>query len=408
MNTGRRVVVTGLGAISALGHDVPSFWNALREGRSGIGPIEAIDTAQLRFGQGAEVRGFDPLAHLPGRRADHLDRFAQFAVIAARQAVRQSGLEWTEARRTRTAVVMGSTLGGQLAQDQAYADIYRNARGRVDTLTVPRVMTSAATSHLTMEFGVTGPAFTVASACSSAAHAIGVALGMIRSGLADIALTGGSETPFALVHLKAWEALRVVAPDTCRPFCKHRRGMILGEGAAVLVLEAREHAEARGAAILGEIAGFGMSSDAHHLTQPSPLGAAQAMRAALDDAQLSPEQIGYVNAHGTGTQANDVSEAAAIRAVFGAHAPRLPVSSTKSMHGHALGATGALEAVATVLALAEGLLPPTANLIELDDECDIDVIAGEPRRARVEYALSNSFAFGGLNAVLVFRRGPAR
>jgi nodulation protein E len=274
----------------------------------------------------------------------------------------------------------------------------------VHPLTIPKTMANAGASHISMEFGITGPSFTISTACSSAGHAIGQAFQMIRTGQTDLAITGGSEATFSFGILKAWEAMRVVSPDTCRPFSKDRRGMILGEGGAMLVLEPLDLAVARGARIHAEIVGFGMSSDACHITQPSSDGAARAMRAALRDGGLRPEQIGYINAHGTGTAANDSSEAAAIRAVFGAHVDRLAVSSTKSMHGHALGAAAAIECLATVLALRDGVLPPTANFNERDPECDLDVIPNTAREAQVEWALSNSFAFGGLNAVLALRR----
>jgi nodulation protein E len=254
-----------------------------------------------------------------------------------------------------------------------------------------------------MEFGLTGPGFTFSTACSSAGHAIGHAFWMVRGGAADLAIAGGSEAPFSFGLLKAWEAMRVVSPDTCRPFSRDRRGMILGEGAAMFILEPLEAARARGARIHAEIVGFGMSSDAAHITQPSAEGAMRAMRAALQDAGMAPEQVGYINAHGTGTVANDAAETAAIRAVFGAHADRLAVSSTKSMHGHALGAAAALECLAAVLALRDGVLPPTANFNEPDPACDLDVIPNHARAAQVECALSNSFAFGGLNAVLALR-----
>jgi nodulation protein E len=255
-----------------------------------------------------------------------------------------------------------------------------------------------------MEFGITGPSFTISTACSSAGHAIGQASWMVRNGVTDLALTGGSEAPFSFGILKAWEAMRVVSPDTCRPFSKDRRGMVLGEGAGMLVLEPLEAAQARGARVYAEIVGFGMSADACHITQPSADGAARSMRAALRDAGISPEAIEYINAHGTGTPANDTTETTAIRDVFGGHAGRLAVSSTKSMHGHALGAAAALECVATVLALRNGILPPTANYNEPDPQCDLDVVPNEARKADVEWAMSNSFAFGGLNAVLVLRR----
>ena len=258
-----------------------------------------------------------------------------------------------------------------------------------------------------MKYGVTGPSFTVTTACSSANHAIGHAFWMVRAGMVDVAITGGSEAPLSYGNLKAWEAMRVVSPDTCRPFSKSRNGIILGEGGGILVLECMESARARGAAILGEIVGFGMSSDAHHITQPQPEGAGRAVKAAIADAGLRTEEIGYINAHGTGTQANDIMETAAIRQVFGRHADRLAVSSTKSMHGHALGAAGALEAIAVVLSLKNGILPPTANFIEPDPACDLDVIPNHARPCSCEYALSHSFAFGGLNAVLAFRRPPA-
>jgi nodulation protein E len=266
-------------------------------------------------------------------------------------------------------------------------------------------MANAGASHISMEFGITGPSYTISTACSSSSHAIGQAFWMVRSGAAPLAITGGSEAPFSFGILKAWEALRVVSPDTCRPFSRDRKGMVLGEGGAMLVLEPLEAARARGARIHAEIVGFGMSSDACHITQPSAEGAARAMRAAVCDSRVSPEAIGYINAHGTGTPANDLTETAAIRAVFGPHADRLAVSSTKSMHGHALGAAGALEALAAILALRDGFLPPTANYNEPDPQCDLDVVPNVSREADIEYALSNSFAFGGLNAVLMFRRG---
>ena len=265
-------------------------------------------------------------------------------------------------------------------------------------------MANAGTSCIAREYGITGPSYTVSTACASATHAIGQAFWMVRNGLVDAAIAGGSEAPFSLGFLKAWEAMRIIAPDTCRPFSRDRKGLILGEGAAMLILEPLEHAQARGAKIWGEIVGFGMSSDAYHLTQPLAEGAARAMRAALEDAAVGSDAIGYINAHGTGTQANDVTEAQAIHQVFGAHAGKLAVSSTKSMHGHALGAAGALEAAATLMALDEGLIPPTANFTEADPACALDVVPNVARAAHIEWALSNSFAFGGLNAVLAFRK----
>ena len=402
-----RVAITGLGVISALGEGKEAFSRALREGRSGIAPLQLplqIDEiSKLRFSNGAQVRGFDPLKHFEAGRADLLDRFAQFALVAAREAVRDSGLELTSTLRESSAIVCGSCIGGQSTQDTGFIELYRKDLNRVHPLTIPRTMANAGVSHIAIEFGITGPAYAISTACSSANHAIGQAFRMVRAGEAQMAIAGGSEAPFSFGLLKAWEAMRIVAPDTCRPFCKDRKGMILGEGGAMLVLEPFDSAQARGARIYAEICGFGMSSDAHHVTQPSAEGGARAMRAALADAGLAPQQVGYINAHGTATPGNDPTETRAIHAVFGAHAAKLAVSSTKSMHGHALGAAGALEAVATALALYEGFLPPTANFTEADPECDLDYIPNQARSVRVESALSNSFAFGGLNAVLAFR-----
>jgi nodulation protein E len=399
----RRVVVTGLGIISPLGQTLAENWESLREGRSAIGPIQSVDCSTLRFQNGAEVRGFDPLAHFAGGKDAQIDRFAQFAVVAARDAIRDSGVVLTPALREQSAVISGSSVGGQLAIEEGYQDLYLKDRGRVHPLTIPRTMSNAGASHIAMDLGFSGPTYTVTTACSSANHAIGQAFRMVRNGEADLAVTGGSEANFAYGFLKAWEAMRVIATDTCRPFSKNRRGMILGEGGAILILEPLEAAMARGAKIYGEISGFAMTSDAHHLTQPTVEGPSRAMRGALHDAGMTPEEVGYINAHGTGTPGNDPVETRAIRAVFGAHADKLAVSSTKSMHGHALGAAGALEAVATILALYHGVLPPTANYDECDPECDLDYVPNQARSIQVGAALSNSFAFGGLNAVLAFR-----
>ena len=401
----RRVAITGMGAICALGRNTAELAEALREGRSGIAPIESVDRSLLRFQNAAEVRGYSHQPYFDDRRADFMDRFAQFAVIAAREAVADAGVSWTPELRESAAIVTGSCVGGQCTEDIGFRELYKLGHTRVHPLTIPKTMANAGASHISMEFGITGPSFTIATACSSSGHAIGQAYWMVRSGATDLAIAGGSEATFSLGILKAWEAMRVVSPETCRPFSKDRRGMILGEGGAMLVLEPLEAARARGARIHAEIVGFGMSSDACHITQPSAEGAARAMRAALRDAGLAPEQIGYINAHGTATLANDPTEVAAIRSVFGPHAERLAISSTKSMHGHTLGAAAALECLATALALRDGVLPPTANFSEPDPQCDLDVIPNHARRAQVEYAISNSFAFGGLNAVLALRKG---
>ncbi|MDP9052908.1 MAG: beta-ketoacyl-[acyl-carrier-protein] synthase family protein [Acidobacteriota bacterium] len=400
----RRVVVSGIGVICGLGNDHRQFEAALQCGRSGVGPITNPECLDLRFSSGAEVRGYDPAGHFSLKEADMIDRFAQFAVVAAREAVAQSGIEWTDELKENAAIVTGSCVGGQSTENQGFRDVYKMGRPRVHPMTIPKTMANAGASAISQEFGITGPAFTISTACSSSAHAIGQAFMMVRSGMADVAITGGSEAPFSYGMLKAWEAMRVVSPTVCRPFSKDRSGMILGEGAAMLVIETLDRARARGATPLAEIVGFGMSSDAHHITQPSAEGAAKAIRGALKDARLAPEQIGYVNAHGTGTIANDVTETRALKLAFGEHAARLAVSSTKAMHGHTLGAAGAIEAAAAIVALSGGILPPTINFTERDPECDLDYVPNSPRPADIEYALSNSFAFGGLNAVLALRR----
>jgi len=400
----RRVVVTGLGAICALGQNIPEMWTAACEGRSGIAPIHSVDISDLRFQNGAQVSGYDCAQHFEANRAIFLDPFSQFAVIAARQAVQDSGITLTPELRENAAIVTGSGLGGQSTLGAGLAKLYLHEPMRIDgPLVIPRAMANAGASHISMEFGITGPAYTVSTACCSANHAIGQAFRMVRDGDAELAIAGGSEAPFGYGLLKAFEAMRVVSPDTCRPFSKGRHGFILGEGGAMLVLEPLDAALARGATIHAEVVGFGMSSDAQHITQLSVDGPVRAMRAALRDAGLAPEQIGYINAHGSATLINDCVETRAIRAVFSEHAEGLPVSSTKSLHGHALGATGALEAICTILALENGMLPPTANFLEADPDCDLDVVPNFARAAQVECALSNSFAFGGHNAVLAFR-----
>lgn len=401
----RRVVVTGLGVICALGHDRAAFENALIMGRPAIGPIESIDASAIRFKNAAEVKGFEASEHFDKQQLALIKRFAQFAAVAAREAIADSGIEWNDdISRQRTAVITATGAGGLTDLDDQYENLYRHNKLRTPPMVVPQSMPNSGASFISMETGVCGPTYTVSTACSSSNHAIGLAFHAIRSGAVDAAITGGSETPIGYTNLKAWEALRVVSHDTCRPFSKDRSGMVLGEGGAMLILEELEAAKSRGARIYAEISGFGMTADAHHITMPSVDGPVRAMRNALKDAGLDPFAVGYVNAHGTATAANDSMESSAIHAVFGEHAGNVLVSSTKSMHGHTLGAAGAIEAVATVLGIHGGVLPPNANFNERDPECDVNVIENEAREASVEAAMSNSFAFGGLNAVLVFRK----
>jgi nodulation protein E len=400
----RRAVITGLGVVCSLGRSLDEFWKSLCRGTPAIGPITVLDTSGLRFHNGAEVASYRSEDYFPPERLQLLDRFCEFGLIAADEAVRMSGLQWDEQLKIHSAVVTGTAYGGQTTEDQAFADLYLHKKTRINPLNIPKVMANALASQISMRYGISGPVFTLSTACSSANHAIGHAFWMVRNGLADAALAGGSEAPFSFANLKAWESMRVVSPETCRPFSANRNGLILGEGGGILLIEEREHALARGAAILGEIVGFGMSSDAFHITQPAALGAGRAIQAALQDAGIEPARVGYINAHGTGTPANDPMETSAIRNVFGNHADSLAISSTKSLHGHILGAAGAVEAVATVLALKNGILPPTANYSIPDPACNLDYIPNQSREAACEYALSNSFAFGGLNAVLAFRR----
>lgn len=400
----RRVVVTGIGVICSAGRTREDFLASLQAGRSGISLIENIDMLDVRFRNGGEIKGFNALDYLVPRDADMMDRFAQLAVVAAREAVQQSGIEWTPDLKETTAIITGSCIGGQSTENQGFYDVYKLGKPRVHPMTIPKTMANAGASGISLEFGITGPAFTIATACSSSAHAIGLAFQMVRGGVCDFAITGGSEAPFSYGLLKAWEAMRVVSPSACRPFSKDRTGMILGEAGAILTIETLDHALARGAKPIAEIVGFGMSSDAHHITQPSSEGPAKAIRLALKDAGLAPEAIDYVNAHGTGTTVNDTTETKALHMAFGGHARKLAISSTKAMHGHTLGAAGALESAAAILGMTNGFVPPTINYNEPDPECDLDYTPNVARKLEFEYAMSNSFAFGGLNAVLALRR----
>jgi len=401
----QRVVITGMGAVSALGHTAKETWAALREGRSGIGPITSLPRESLRFGIAAEVRDFDPLKHFDEKRVILLDRVSQFALVAAREAIAQSGIDFRhEDLGDNTAVIVGTGVGGENTNDEASRRLYADNNPRLHPLTIVRLMANAPACQISIEHGLTGPAFATVSACASSNHAIAQAFHMVRSGVADAAVAGGTEACLTMGAVRAWEAMRVLADDTCRPFCKQRRGLVLGEGAAVFVLETLERAQRRGATILAELAGAGMSADAGDIVFPSDVGAAKAMQRALADARLAPEAFDYINAHGTGTPANDPTETKAIRRTFGTHANALAVSSTKSMHGHALGAAGAIELVATIGAIRDGVIPPTANFIDPDPECDLDYVPNAAREKPVRAALSNSFAFGGLNAVLALRR----
>jgi len=400
-----RVAVTGIGSISSLGHNVGEIWAALEAGKSGIAPLTSIPLDQINIKIAAEVKNYDETKYFDDRELLVYDRYTQFALLSAKEAVADSGLDFKKdaALGLETASIIASGVGGWSTIDQAFYNLHKLGKPRSHPLTIPRMMISAAASQISMKFGLKGPAFCVSSACSSANHAIGEAYWMIRTGRARAALAGGSEASLSLTAQRSWESLRVMAPDTCRPFSKDRKGMVLGEGAGVLVLERLDDARKRGAKIYCEVAGYGLSADAGDIVMPDPDGAARAIGQALETAALNPEDVDYVNAHGTGTQLNDTTEVKALKNVFGAAAKRLMVTSTKSMHGHALGGASALEAVATIKAMERGVVPPTANFIGPDPECDLDHVPNTARKARIRAALSNSLAFGGLNAVVAFK-----
>ncbi|MBN9233061.1 MULTISPECIES: beta-ketoacyl-[acyl-carrier-protein] synthase family protein [Phyllobacteriaceae] len=398
----KRVVITGIGGICGLGTDAASIWNEMKAGRSAIGQVVGADLHQLKVQVGSEIRTL-PEHGLERRRLVTMDRFSLLAIIAAKEAMRQSGLVVGQDNTYRFGATVGVGVCGWEAIEENYRALLLNGKNRADIFSVPKVMPGAAAGQVSMEFGLRGPVFGVTSACSSANHAIASAVDQIRLGRADVMLTGGTDAPLVWGIMKAWEALRVLSPDTCRPFSADRQGLVMGEGAGMAVLESYEHAVARGATILGEIAGVGISADASDIVAPTVEGPEAAMRFCLADAGFNPEDVDYLNAHGTGTKANDQIETAAIKRAFGDHAYKLSVSSTKSMHGHALGASGALEMIACIMAIRDGVVPPTANYREPDPDCDLDVTPNVARERPVRTALSNAFAFGGTNAVLAFK-----
>lgn len=399
-----RVVITGLGTVSGLGLGTDVFWDALKAGRSGIRPLDRPVDEDVKISLGASVPDFDPEKYFSADELTILDRYSQFAVIAAQEAVEDAGLVCSEQALTDAAAIIGSGCGGKHTDEATYDQLYKQQRKRAHPLTIPKGMPSAAASMVSMHLGVKGPAFGLASACASGSHAIIQGMSMIQSGMIDVALVGASDAPFTYGLLKSWDALRVASNDTCRPFCADRSGLVLGEGAGILVLESEEHARQRGAKIYAELAGCGMSSDAGHITRPDITGITNAMQNALHHAQLTPDDVDYINAHGTGTLINDATETEAINRVFGEYAKKLAISSTKSMHGHALGASSALELIATTLAVHHDIIPPTANFTVADELCDLDYVPNEARVKKVNVAMSNSFAFGGLNAVIVLNK----
>ena len=406
----RRVVITGIGVFASAGKDAESFFKNLLEARSAVRRICQFDPSSLSVQIAAEVPDYNPADYFPAKRLDLLDRFSQFGLLAAQEAMKSSGIEIGEEERPRFGVVSGTGMAGVSTLDSGYFNLYANQVTRLHPFTIPRMMHSAATSQICMEFGAQGPSFTTATACSSSGHAIGEAFHLIKYGIADIMLAGGSEAPITYGMMRAWESVRVLAAGNgdpsraCRPFSADREGFVLGEGAAMFLLEDLEHAKQRGAKIFAEISGYGLSSDAGHITQPSVDGPARAVRMALEEARVAAEEVDYINAHGTGTRLNDVTETQVLKRVFGEHARKLAISSTKSMHGHTMGATGAIELAATTMATQRDIIPPTANYTRPDPECDLDYVPNQAREKPVRVAISNSFAFGGLNAVLLVRK----
>ncbi len=410
----RRVVVTGLGVVTPIGLNVPEFWSGITSGKCGVTKLEGLpeeDLNDLKIKIAAQIKDFQPREQLKGYKRDkiimHADRYSWFAAAAAAEAIAQSGLDVPFTNGQKSACIIGSGAGGLVTLENSYRDLFILKKKATNPLTLLRIIGSSAAAHVGIEYGIKGPTFATCSACSTAAHAIGLARDFIRNGMVDIAVAGASESVINFGTMRAWQALHVLSPEGCFPFSKNRNGTVLGEGAGILVLESYDHAKARGATILAELCGFGMTSDAKDMVNPDIDGPRNAMAFALKDAGLDPSQIDYLNAHGTATTINDRNETNAIKDLFGKHAYKMPISSTKSMHGHPLGAGGGIEAVACIKAMQESYLPATIGLTVPDPDCDLDYVPNVGRKQALGYTMSNSFAFGGLNAVLVFGPPPA-
>jgi 3-oxoacyl-(acyl-carrier-protein) synthase len=408
MTSKRRVVITGLGVASALGCDIEEFWKRLVRGDSGVALLEDETFATLPTRIGAMVQGYDEFAHFDRKELRRLSRSSQLAVVAASGAVRQAGLSDDGLDRREVAILIGSSIGGYSASDYFFRDFYLH--GRSGPLIIPTTMNTAPSSNVSIRFGFGGPLMNVDAACASGSHSVGYAFNLIRAGAIELAVAGGADSPFTLGIMKAWCALRALSERNdepaaaCRPFSADRDGLVLGEGAGVLVLESEVSAKRRGREILAEVLGYGASADSHHLTQPSTDGPARAMRKALRDASVDPEQVGYVNAHGTGTRWNDKNETAAIKEVFGRGAYRTLVVGNKGALGHSIAASGALELIGCVLTLRDRFVPPTINYRVPDPDCDLDYVTAGSRSYEGDLIMSNSFAFGGSNAALLIGR----
>jgi 3-oxoacyl-[acyl-carrier-protein] synthase II len=407
-----RVVVTGLGAVTPLGNSVPEYWRAICEGRSGVGPITRFDPKRLDCRIAAEVKAFDPLKVIEKKELKKLDLFIQYAIVAGVEAVESAKIDFSQVDPTRAGALVGSGIGGILSILEWHKVLLDKGPSRVSPFFVPSLIVNMASGQLSIRYKLKGPNSSVVTACATGNHAIGDAFRIIQRGEADLMVAGGSEAIIdelpigGFAQMKALSTRNDEPTRASRPFDADRDGFVPGEGAGLVVLESADHARRRGARIYAEIVGYGMTADAYHMTAPDPDGdgAVRAMAAALRDAGLRPEDVGYINAHGTSTPYNDKTETLAIKQVFGEHARRLAVSSTKSMTGHLLGAAGGIEAIATVLALQHGVLPPTINYEKPDPECDLDYVPNTARKAEVDAAISNGFGFGGTNATLAFRR----
>ncbi|MCC7358973.1 MAG: beta-ketoacyl-ACP synthase II [Anaerolineales bacterium] len=405
----RRVVITGLGTINPTGHNVKESWDNITNGRTGIAPIASFDTTNFLVKVAGEVKDFDPAQHMEAREARRRDRYQQFATVAAKEALAQSGLVVTPENAARVAVLINSAVGGIKALQDAVRATFEAGPRKINPFTIPMLMSNGAGGLVAIDIGAKGPNFSVSSACASANDGMGIAWHLMRSGVMDAAVIGGSDATVLEVGIGAFDRLGAMSHRTeaiPQPFDKERDGVVMGEGAACLVIETLEHAQGRGATILAELAGYGVTADAFHITAPAEDGAtgAAAMTQALAAAELNAADLGYISAHGTGTPLNDAAETAAVKRAFGEQAYRIPISSSKSMTGHMMGATGAVEAVFCVQAITTGVLPPTINYRTPDPACDLDYVPNTAREARVNAALSNAFGFGGHNAVLAFKR----
>jgi len=399
-----RVVITGIGSVSSLGVGARPMWSKMMDSVCGIRPTRVTSGGLEAIFPAAQVAGYDPLDHFTADELVWRDPYAQFAVVAAREAMADAGLKAGDGDPSELAVILGSGGGGEHAREDAAVRLFVDRKLRLNPVLVPKTNLQASVGFISIEFGATGPSFIVSTGCAAATHAVAQAFLVVRHGLAKRAITGGSEAPVMISVLQAFQAAQVLSTTTCRPFSRDRDGMTLAEGAGVVVIESLESARERGAHIYAELAGVGMSADAKNSVHPAERGPAQALRIALDTAHIRPEEVAYINAHGTGTKINDRVETNAVKMAFGDHARKLAISSTKSMHGHAFGGVGGIELVATLLAMESDVAPPTINYLGEDDDCDLDYVPNEPQPRRIETAISQSFAFGGLNAVVVLKR----